>query len=73
MALYIIYLVLNLPGLTVEVVIFAHIVWQDRRRETDFYLFYITKGMLFIYSSVQPLSTYFTQEGPKETGISWSD
>jgi len=36
MALYIIYLVLNLPVLTVEVVILAHIVWQDQRREMDF-------------------------------------
>lgn len=70
MAIYLIYFILNLPGLSVGVAIFAHVMQEDQRREMDFYLFYTTKGMLFIYSSVQPFSTYFTQDDPKETGIS---
>jgi len=41
--------------------------------ERNGFLFYTTKGKFFIYSSVQPLSTYFTQGDPKEAGISRSE
>lgn len=72
MALYIFYLVLNLPGPTVELVNFVHKLLQDQWKEMDFYLFCITEGMVFLYSSVQSLSTYFTQDDPKATVISGS-
>lgn len=64
MAFNIIHLVSNLPGLIIEVVDFAHFVWQDQSKQVDFYLFYTAKGLLFLFLSVQ------LAQDPRDTGVS---